>query len=96
MKGAVAAGHSKTAHTAAEVLRAGGNAFDAAVAAFFTSCVCEPALASLGGGGFLLARVESGRTRLFDFFTHTPRAKPQDYAIDFYPVVVDFGSAQQE
>lgn len=96
MRGAVAAGHSKTAETAAEILRAGGNAFDAAIAGFFTSCVCEPALASLGGGGFLLARDESGRTKVFDFFTHTPCSKSVDYAVEFYPVTVDFGSAQQE
>lgn len=96
MKGAVAAGHSVTADTAAEVLRAGGNAFDAAVAAFFAACVCEPVLASLGGGGFLLARDGSGRTKVFDFFTHTPLQKRVTQAVDFYPVTVDFGSAQQE
>ncbi len=96
MKGAVAAGHSKTAEAAAEVLRAGGNAFDAAIAGFFVSCVCEPALASLAGGGFLLAMDNSGRAKVFDFFTHTPRKKPVDHAVDFYPVTVDFGSAQQE
>lgn len=96
MRGAVAAGHSRTAETAAEILRAGGNAFDAAIAGFFSSCVCEPALASLGGGGFLLARDESGSTKVFDFFTHSPRTRTVDYAIDFYPVTVDFGSAQQE
>ena len=95
MKGAVAAGHRLTAETAAEVLRSGGNAFDAVVAGFFVACVCEPVLASLGGGGFLLAGQGSGRTRVFDFFTHTPRRK-QDHVLDFYPVMVDFGSAQQE
>lgn len=96
MKGAVAAGHSITAETAAEVLRAGGNAFDAAIAGFFAACVCEPVLASLGGGGFLLARDSTGRTKLFDFFTHTPLKKRAEADIDFYPVTVDFGSAQQE
>ena len=96
MKGAVAAGHSITADTAAEVLRAGGNAFDAAIAAFFAACVCEPVLASLGGGGFLLARDSTGTTKVFDFFTHTPLKKRAEGDIDFYPVTVDFGSAQQE
>ncbi|MDJ0958691.1 MAG: gamma-glutamyltransferase [Arenicellales bacterium] len=96
MKGAVAAGHSITADTAAEVLRAGGNAFDAAIAAFFTACVCEPVLASLGGGGFLLARDSTGRTKVFDFFTHTPLKQQAEIDVHFYPVTVDFGSAQQE
>lgn len=96
MKGAVAAGHSVTADAAAEVLRAGGNAFDAAVAGFFAACVCEPVLASLGGGGFLLARTAAGRAKVFDFFTHTPHRKSGEKDIDFYPVSVDFGSTQQE
>lgn len=96
MRGAVAAGHPLTAHTAAEVLRSGGNAFDAAVAAFYTMCVCEPVLSSLGGGGFLLARENQGQTRVFDFFTHTPRRKLPNQSLDFYPVTVDFGSAQQD
>ncbi|MCY4244907.1 MAG: gamma-glutamyltransferase, partial [Gammaproteobacteria bacterium] len=71
-RGAVAAGHPLTAHAAAEMLRAGGNAFDAAAAAFFTACAAEPVLASLGGGGFLLAAPDSGAPRVYDFFTHTP------------------------
>lgn len=95
MKGAVAAGHKLTAETAAEILRSGGNAFDAVVAGFFVACVCESVLASLGGGGFLLAGNSDGQTRVFDFFTHTPRHK-SDQPLDFYPVMVDFGSAQQE
>ena len=55
MAGVVAAGHSKTAEAGKIILEAGGNAFDAAVAAALASCVAEPTLASLGGGGFLLA-----------------------------------------
>ncbi len=95
-RGVVAAGHPYTAEAGAEILRAGGNAFDAAVAAFFMACVAEPVLASLGGGGFLLARDARGDACVFDFFTQTPgsRARPGD--LDFYPVLVDFGSAQQE
>jgi gamma-glutamyltranspeptidase/glutathione hydrolase len=96
LKGAVAAGHRLTAETAAEILKAGGNAFDAAVAAFFTMCVCEPVLSSFSGGGFLLARERGGTTRLFDFFTHTPRAKIPSHLLDFYPVTVDFGSTTQD
>ena len=49
--GVVAAGHPETVKAAEEVLRAGGNAFDAIVAAHFVACVVEPVLASLGGGG---------------------------------------------
>jgi gamma-glutamyltranspeptidase/glutathione hydrolase len=70
--GAVAAGNPDTGGAAAQVLRAGGNAFDAAVAAGFAAAVAEPGLSSLGGGGFLLARTADGAETLFDFFVDAP------------------------
>jgi gamma-glutamyltranspeptidase/glutathione hydrolase len=94
--GAVAAGHEVTADAAAVILREGGNAFDAALAALFASCVAEPVLSSLGGGGFLLARPAAASPRLYDFFAHTPSARPPEEEIDLYPIMADFGSAQQE
>jgi len=54
------------------VLRAGGNAVDAVVAAAFASTVAEPGVSSLGGGGFLLVREPSGSSVLLDFFTSVP------------------------
>ena len=96
----VAAGHTATADAAAEVLRAGGNAFDAAIAAFLAACVAEPVLASLGGGGFLAARRANAgglnATEIFDFFTQTPRRRPSQDEVDFKPITADFGTAQQE
>jgi gamma-glutamyltranspeptidase/glutathione hydrolase len=95
-RGAVAAGHQITAEAAAEILKEGGNAFDATLAALFASCVAEPVLASLGGGGFLLARSAQGTPILYDFFTQTPRRKQPLREVDFHPIVADFGAAQQE
>ena len=95
-RGVVAAGHPATAQAAAAILREGGNAFDAALAAFFTACVAEPVLASLGGGGFLLAATPGRSPLLYDFFAQTPRRKPPVEALDFYPITADFGTAQQE
>jgi gamma-glutamyltranspeptidase/glutathione hydrolase len=94
--GAVAAGHEVTADAAAAILKEGGNAFDAALAALFASCVAEPVLSSLGGGGFLLARPAAASPLLYDFFTHTPSARPPEKEIDLYPIMADFGTAQQE
>lgn len=95
-KGAVACGHPQTAAAAAEILEEGGTAFDAILAAMAMACVAEPVLASLAGGGFLLARPAQGDSRLYDFFVDTPlrRRVPRD--IDFYPVLADFGTAKQE
>jgi len=94
--GIVACGHPNTAAAAEEILLEGGNAFDAIVAAHFASCVVEPVLASLGGGGYLLAHARQQPPRVYDFFNQTPRHKRPAEELDFYPVHVDFGGARQE
>jgi gamma-glutamyltranspeptidase/glutathione hydrolase len=92
----VAAGHPATAAAAADVLRAGGNAFDAAVAAGFAAAVAEPLLTGLGGGGFLLARTATGEAEVHDFFVDTPgRGLGSVPTPHFLPVTINFpGSAQ--
>ncbi|MEJ2323018.1 MAG: gamma-glutamyltransferase, partial [Gammaproteobacteria bacterium] len=82
-RGAVAAGHPRTAEAARLILEAGGNAFDAALAALCAACVVEPVLTSLGGGGFLLARRD-------------PAIKRPVHQLEFHPIIADFGTAQQE
>jgi gamma-glutamyltranspeptidase/glutathione hydrolase len=95
MQGAIAAGHPLTAETGADVLRAGGNAIDASVAAAAVAWVCESPLTGPGGGGFLLFHeVASGRTRLLDFFVAVP-AEPAGRD-DLLELAVDFdGDTQQ-
>ena len=53
--GAIAGGEKSTVQTAFEILKNGGNAFDAAVGAVFTSMVSEFNLTGPGGGGAFLA-----------------------------------------
>lgn len=93
--GAVAAGHQATADAAAEILRAGGNAFDATIAAAFMACVAESVLASCGGGGFATVRTAAGETEVLDFFVQTPRTKTTG-PVDFREVHADFGPATQK
>lgn len=94
MRGALAAGHRLTAEAGADVLRAGGNAVDACVAAAAVSWVCESPLTGPGGGGFLLVHLAGdARTHLLDFFVAVPlRPAPPDELLE---LVVDFGDYQQ-
>ena len=95
-RGVVSCGHASTANAAARMLQEGGNAYDAVFAAHFAACVAEPVLAGLAGGGFLLSRPTKGTPVLYDFFTHTPRAKRPLNEIEFYPIEANFGDATQE
>jgi gamma-glutamyltranspeptidase / glutathione hydrolase len=72
MKGVVAAGHPLTAQAGADVLRAGGNAVDAAVACVLMSFVAESPLTGPGAGGFMLVHTASGEDHLLDFFVAAP------------------------
>ncbi|MCA9695802.1 MAG: gamma-glutamyltransferase, partial [Myxococcales bacterium] len=75
---------------------AGGNAFDAAIAALWAACIAEPVLASPGGGGFLMAHSAQGETRIHDFFAHTPRRRRDPASLDFHNITVNFGAARQD
>jgi gamma-glutamyltranspeptidase/glutathione hydrolase len=71
MRGVVAAGHPLTAEAGADVLRAGGNAVDAAVAAVLMSFVAESPLTGPGAGGFMVVHA-GGESHLLDFFVAAP------------------------
>ncbi len=98
-KSIVASGHPLVSEAAATVLQEGGNAFDAVVAAGFASCVVEPALNSLGGGGLLLGHsAAKGQNLFFDFFVDTPGLNIQKPVADphFFPVTVQFSGSKQD
>ena len=95
-RGCVAAGDAATAEAAQIILREGGNAFDAALAALCASFIAEPVLSSLGGGGFLLARHGADDPVLYDFFSQTPKRRRPREEVDFFPILADFGTVTQE
>ena len=97
-KSIVASGHQMVSRTAVDIIKEGGNAFDAIVAAGFASAVVEPCLTSLGGGGYLVGHDQSsGQNLFFDFFVDTPglgrTIDPAD--THFFPVTVSFSGSDQ-
>jgi len=94
--GVVAAGHTVSARAGADVLRAGGNAVDAALASMFASFVCEPLLTGLGAGGYMLVVAPGQAPTLLDFFVEAPgRGSDASRRGELIPVGVSFGDATQ-
>ncbi len=95
MRSAISAGHDLTADTALQVLKDGGNAFDAAIAAYLVSFIAEPCMASAGGGAFANVLTADGQLKVFDFFCQTPLNKRAVDELEFYPVDVNFGETTE-
>ena len=94
--GVAASGSAEVSQTAVEILKAGGNAFDAALGALCTASIAEPLLISLGGGGYLMALPDGHKPRVYDFFCQTPARRRPESELDFFPIVANFGTAEQE
>jgi gamma-glutamyltranspeptidase/glutathione hydrolase len=71
-KGMVASVHALASEAGVEMMKAGGNAIDAAVATGFALAVVHPAAGNIGGGGFMLIRMNSGETHFLDFREKAP------------------------
>ena len=78
------------------MLRAGGNAVDAALAAMLTSFVAEPLLTGLGAGGYMLVAAPGRDDVLLDFFVEAPgHGADEAERAPLVPVDVSFGDAVQ-
>jgi gamma-glutamyltranspeptidase/glutathione hydrolase len=89
MSGVVAAGHPLSAEAGAQVLREGGNAVDAAVAAVLASFAVESPLTGFGAGGFMMVH-DGGKTVLLDFFVAAPGLDGAERGAELVPVPVHF------
>ena len=65
-----------------DVLRAGGNAVDAAVAVHFALAVVNPEAGNIGGGGFMVLHTAAGETAAIDFREKAPLAATRDMYLD--------------
>ena len=78
-RGMVATAHHRATEAGVEILAAGGNAIDAAVAAAFALGVCEPAASGLGGQTMMMIRHQaSGRTLALDGSSRAPNRATLD------------------
>src|ERR1700675_194425 len=78
----VASVHELASNAGIEMLHAGGNAVDAAVATGFALAVVHPQAGNLGGGGFLLLRNSNGETHFIDFREKAPAAATEKMYLD--------------
>ena len=71
-KGMVVSVHELASEAGVEMMKAGGNAIDAAVATGFALAVVHPSAGNIGGGGFMLVRMNDGETHFLDFREKAP------------------------
>ena len=73
-KAMVVSGSPIASEVGREILQQGGNAVDAAVAVGFALAVVHPAAGNIGGGGFMLIRLNTGKFHFIDFREKAPLA----------------------
>jgi gamma-glutamyltranspeptidase / glutathione hydrolase len=89
-KNAVVSAHPLASQVGIAMMKKGGNAFDAAIATQMALAVVYPVAGNLGGGGFLVARTQTGKLLTLDYREMAPAAAHRDMYID------SAGNAQTE
>jgi gamma-glutamyltranspeptidase/glutathione hydrolase len=80
--GMVASTNEVASRVGVDVLKRGGNAVDAAIAIAFALAVTHPSAGNLGGGGFMMIRLKSGKTTAIDYREMAPEAATRDVYLD--------------
>lgn len=81
-KGMVVSAHPVASEIGRDILKEGGNAVDAAIAVEFALAVCYPNAGNIGGGGFMLIRMNDGSTAVIDYREAAPAKAHRDMFLD--------------
>ena len=87
--GIVVSVHELASRAGVEIMQAGGNAIDAAVATGFALAVVHPPAGNLGGGGFMLVRMADGKLHFLDYREKAPAAAKADMYLDAQGNVIE-------
>ncbi len=80
--GMVVSAHPESSKIGTEILRIGGNAVDAAVGTEFALAVCYPEAGNIGGGGFMVVRLNDGKTDVIDYRERAPLNANREMYLD--------------
>ena len=81
-KGAVVSAHPLASMVGVNILKQGGNAFDAAIATQLALAVVYPGAGNIGGGGFMLAHLQNGKNISLDYREKAPAKASRDMYLD--------------
>jgi gamma-glutamyltranspeptidase / glutathione hydrolase len=89
----VASVRASASRVGVQIMKAGGNAVDAAVAVGFALAVVHPQAGNLGGGGFMLIRLADGKTHFIDYRERAPASATANMYLDSKGNVIEGASA---
>lgn len=78
----VVSAHPLATMAGVEILKQGGNAIDAAIAVQFALAVVYPGAGNIGGGGFMMVRLNSGETAALDYREKAPASATRNMYLD--------------
>ena len=81
-KGLVISAHPLASEAGAQILKKGGNAFDAVIATQFALAVVYPQAGNIGGGGFLVGYTKDGKKIALDYRETAPKNASRDMYLD--------------
>ena len=80
--GMVVSAHALASEAGVAIMKAGGNAIDAAIATGLALAVVQPGAGNIGGGGFMVAVMKDGRSIAIDFREKAPGAARKNMYLD--------------